>query len=158
MGSKKKKLKAEKDRLEKGVVAIAEQLGWFLGTVRAKADGLMENEAVAKQVSAIRDGAMDLLGRVNKATSSAQESVKAAVAPAVEAAKSGVAKAKKSVAKPASKPAAKKAARSGGTVDAPGKQHRKPPPQEAINKRMGEAAGKKAGQKQFKVGKSRGRG
>lgn len=45
-----------------------------------------------------------------------------------------------------------------GAVDAPGKQHRKPPPQEAINKRLGEPVGKQMGQKSFKVGKSRGRG
>ena len=45
-----------------------------------------------------------------------------------------------------------------GAVDAPGKRHRKPPPQESINKRMGEPVGKQMGQKSFKVGKSRGRG
>lgn len=45
-----------------------------------------------------------------------------------------------------------------GAVDAPGKRHRKPPPQERIDRRMGEPVGKKMGQKQFKVGKSRGRG
>jgi hypothetical protein len=50
------------------------------------------------------------------------------------------------------------ARRSGGTVDAPGKQHRKPPPQESINKRMGEPTGKQAGQKQFRGGSRRGRG
>jgi hypothetical protein len=41
---------------------------------------------------------------------------------------------------------------------APGKRHRKPPPQEAIDKRMGEPVGKQMGQKNFRVGKSRGRG
>ena len=45
-----------------------------------------------------------------------------------------------------------------GAVDAPGKRHRKPPPQEAIDKRMGEPVGKKTGQKNFKMGKGRGRG
>jgi hypothetical protein len=34
-----------------------------------------------------------------------------------------------------------------GAVDAPGKRHRKPLPQEAIDKRMGEPVGKKMGQK-----------
>ena len=41
---------------------------------------------------------------------------------------------------------------------APGKRHRKPPPQEAINKRLGEKVGKKVGQKGVKNGPRRGRG
>jgi hypothetical protein len=43
-------------------------------------------------------------------------------------------------------------------VDAPGKQHRKPPPQEAINKRLGEPVGKQMGQKRVKNNMRRGRG
>jgi hypothetical protein len=167
MGRGKKKRDKKIATLEQGVVQIAEQLGYFLGTVRARADGFLENEAVAKQVSTIRDGAIDLLTRVGKAGFAAQESVMSAVAPAVAAAKSGATKAAKSVEKAVekpkkrdSKPAVKiTTARSGGTVDAPGKKHRKAPPKSSpIQKGMGEAAGKKAGQKQFKVGKSRGRG
>lgn len=62
-------------------------------------------------------------------------------------------------AKASAKPAAAETMRaSRGAVDAPGKRHRKPPPQEPINKRMGEPVGKQMGQKSFKVGKSRGRG
>ena len=171
----KKKQDDAKDTLEKGVIAIAEQLGWFLGTVRAKADGLLENEVVAKQVSTIRDGAMELLARAGKASSSARESVTSAVGPAVKVAQDAAERATKAVAKPvaksvakpaakpvakpALKPAVKTAGRSGGTVDAPGKKHRKAPARaSSISKRMGEVTGKKAGQKQFKVGKSRGRG
>ena len=45
-----------------------------------------------------------------------------------------------------------------GPVDAPGKRHRKPPPQESIDKRLGEPVGKKMGQKSFKIGMRRGRG
>jgi hypothetical protein len=45
-----------------------------------------------------------------------------------------------------------------GLVDAPGKRHRKPPPQESIDKRMGEPTGKQMGQKSFKLGMRRGRG
>ena len=37
-----------------------------------------------------------------------------------------------------------------GPVDAPGKRHRKPPPQESIDKRMGEPVGKQMGQKDIK--------
>lgn len=44
-----------------------------------------------------------------------------------------------------------------GAVDAPGKRHRKPPPQEVIGKRMGEPVGKQMGQKSVKNNTRRGR-
>jgi hypothetical protein len=44
-----------------------------------------------------------------------------------------------------------------GLVDAPGKRHRKPPPQEPIDKRMGEPRGKQMGQKSAKTGRRGGR-
>jgi hypothetical protein len=37
-----------------------------------------------------------------------------------------------------------------GAVDAPGKRHRKPPPQERLDTRMGEPVGKQMGQKSVK--------
>lgn len=97
MGISKKK--STGDDVEQKVVALAEQLGWFLGTVQAKADGWLDRTALRKEVRRIR-----------------------------------------------------------GAVDAPGKRHRKPPPQEPIDKRMGEPVGKKMGQKNFKMGAGRGRG
>jgi hypothetical protein len=45
-----------------------------------------------------------------------------------------------------------------GPVDAPGKRHRKPLPQERINKLMGEPRGKQMGQKSAKSGRRGGRG
>ena len=132
------------DSVEPMVIALAEQLGTFLGRVQAKADGWLENEALREQVTQIRDSAANLLKRVNDASAAARQTAKHAMPSE-----------KKATATP---PAPAAAPRSGGTVDAPGKRHRKPPPQQAINKRMGEPGGKKAGQKQFKVGKSRGRG
>jgi hypothetical protein len=45
-----------------------------------------------------------------------------------------------------------------GPVDAPGKRHRKPLPQEPIDKRMGEPTGKQMGQKSAKHGRRGGRG
>lgn len=45
-----------------------------------------------------------------------------------------------------------------GPVDAPGKRHRKPQPQESIDKRMGEPRGKQMGQKSVKAGWRSGRG
>ena len=128
--------------VESMVIALAEQVGTFLGRVQAKADGWLENDALREQVGQIRDGAANLLKHVNNASAAARNAV---MKPA----------AKKSKAKSAAS-AAK--GRSGGAVDAPGKRHRRPPPQESINKRMGEPSGKQAGQKQFRAGKSRGRG
>ena len=123
--------------VEQKVVALAEQIGWFLGTVQAKAEGWLDREKLSQQVVRIRDGAAELLKHVNLASASAR---KAGAKPA------------------AAKAAASKTRASRGPVDAPGKKHRKPPPQESINRRMGEPVGKQMGQKSFKVGKSRGRG
>ena len=39
-----------------------------------------------------------------------------------------------------------------GPVDAPGKRHRRPPPQESLDTRMGEPRGKQMGQKSMKTG------
>jgi len=45
-----------------------------------------------------------------------------------------------------------------GPVEAPGKRHRKPLPQEPIDKQMGEPRGKQMGQKSVKTGWRSGRG
>lgn len=135
------------ESVEPMVIALAEQLGTFLGRVQAKADGWLENETLRAQVSQIRDGAAELLDHVNRASVTARKSV----AKMLPAAKFAPAPAEKAAAAPLIRA-------SRGAVDAPGKRHRKPPPQEPINKRMGELRGKHAGQKQFRVGKSRGRG
>jgi len=134
--------------VEQKVMALAEQLGWFLGKVQAKADGWLESEAVQKQLGQIRDGADDLLTHVKRAG--------AVVSKAVEKSASAAKTARTPVAAEPAAPSPARASR--GAVDAPGKRHRKPPPQERIDKRMGEPVGKKMGQKGFQVGKSRGRG
>ncbi len=139
---------ATREVVEQKVVALAEQLGWFLGKVQAKADGWLENEAVQKQLGQIRDGAADLLEHVKGAGAV----VRQAAAKSASAAKISA----KPVAVEPAEPPTKRPSR--GAVDAPGKRHRKPPPQERIDKRMGEPVGKKMGQKSFQVGKSRGRG
>jgi hypothetical protein len=60
--------------------------------------------------------------------------------------------------KTAAKPTATSATRvSRGPVDAPGKRHRQPLPQEPLNKRMGEPRGKQMGQKNAKRGDRGGR-
>jgi len=60
--------------------------------------------------------------------------------------------------KAVAKPAAAAARPSRGAVDAPGKRHRKPPPNETLDKRMGEPVGKKVGQKSVRNSMRRGRG
>lgn len=132
---------------EAKLVALAEQLGWFLGTVRGKADGWLESDALKSEVSRVRERAAELLVHVNRGTRSARKAV-------VKAAKS----ARKAVAKRmAKKPVvvAKKPSR--GLVDAPGKKHRKPPPQVHIGRGIGEPAGKQMGQKSVKGDMRRGR-
>lgn len=52
------------------------------------------------------------------------------------------------------KVAAKSKGRSGGVVDAPGKRHRRPPPQELFDPRLGEPMGKQMGQKNLKRGRT----
>ena len=134
--------------LEPKVVELAEQLGTFLGRVQAKAEGWLENETLRAQVTQIRDSAAELLDHVNRASAAARKVAKSSAAPAVKAAPA-------EAATPAASPRVRPSA---DPVHAPGKKHRKPPPQESVNKRMGEPRGKHAGQKQFRAGKSRGRG
>jgi hypothetical protein len=153
--AKKKQAAAANDSVEPMVIALAEQLGTFLGRVQAKADGWLENEALREQVTQIRDGAASLLKRVNDASAAARNSA----APNRQGReRESVTNAKPAAKKVTANPPAPPVLRSGGTVDAAGKRHRKPPPQQAINKRMGEPGGKKAGQKQFRGGSRRGRG
>ena len=122
---------------EAKVVALAEQLGWFLGTVQGKAEGWLDRDVLRKEVAKIRDGATQLLQHVDGAARSAR----------MEPARP------KAAAKP--KSAALKVKPSRGAVDAPGKKHRKPPPQERFDARMGEPVGKQLGQKNFKLGSGR---
>jgi hypothetical protein len=124
---------ATSDVVEQKVVELAEQLGWFLGTVRAKADGWLDPDVLRKEVGRIRDAAADLLDRVNRAS---EEARKAGAKPAVA---------------PTPRP-------SRGPVDAPGKRHRKPPPQEPLDRRMGEPMGKQMGQKSARNRMRTGRG
>jgi hypothetical protein len=118
--------------VEQKAAALAEQLGWFLGTVRAKSDGWLDREKLRKELGRIRDGAADLLDHVNRASEGAR--------------------------KTAAKPAVASTRASRGAVDAPGKRHRKPPPRESIDKRMGEPVGKQMGQKSQKNRMRSGRG
>jgi hypothetical protein len=90
--------------VEERVVAFAEQLGRLIGTVERKSEGWMDQKALNEQVAQIRDGAVDLLNHLGAAIAS------------------GRAAAKPQKTQPK---AATPVGRSGGTVDAPGKAHRK---------------------------------
>jgi hypothetical protein len=108
------------DAVEERLVAFAEQLGTLVGTVQAKTEGWFDREALGKQLADIRDRASELLDQVT------------------QTAATGVAETPKRAAPP--KPTAK--VNSAGTsnrglVDAPGKRHRKPPPQTKVSRHAG---------------------
>ena len=144
---KEQKDQAVSSTLEPRLVAFAEQLGKLLGTVQARADGWLDPKALKAEVVRIRDGAAELLDHMNREYTSALKAGAKPVAPVAP---------KAPVAPMA--PAASAVRPSRGAVDAPGKRHRKPPPQELLNKRMGEPVGKKLGQKSGKNAMRRGRG
>jgi len=89
--------------LERQVLAFAEQLGYVAGSIQSRTEGLVDRKALSRQVASVRDGAKQLLDQLATGVASR---VRRRSAP------------KKPVRK----------ARSGGTVDAPGKKHRKPAP------------------------------
>lgn len=121
---------ATNELMENRLVAFAEQLGSLVGTVHTRAEGWLDRAALTKEIARIRDNAAGLVARLSREDRSRR--------------------------KPAAKRTPATATRaSRGPVDAPGKRHRKPPPQERIDKRMGEPVGKKMGQKSAK---NRGRG
>jgi hypothetical protein len=90
--------------LERQVLAFAEQLGYVAGSIEARTGGWTDRKKLSRQITSVRDGAMHLLEQLTEGVTSRVRRPKAARA----------------------KPVRK--ARSGGTVDAPGKKHRKPAP------------------------------
>jgi hypothetical protein len=138
---KREASEATGDLIEASVVAFAEQLGSLVGTVQGRAEGWLDRKELSKEVGRIRDSAASLVDQMNRKFTAQRRA----------AAKQ--------------KPTAKKTAPAGGAarpsrgpVDAPGKRHRKPVPQEAINKRLGEPTGKQMGQKSIKTGRGGRRG
>jgi hypothetical protein len=90
--------------VEEHVVAFAEQLGRLIGTVESKSERWVDQKALNDELTQIRDGAVELLNHLGGAIAS------------------GRAAAKPQKTQPK---AATPVGRSGGTVDAPGKTHRK---------------------------------
>jgi len=122
--------------LEKRVVAFAEQLGRIAGTVHAKTAGLMDGDALKKELARVRDGAADLLQRL---TADAQDVAEN---------------------RPTDGPATRRSrGRSGGIVDAPGKKHRPPTPTDpGANRADSQAAKMRAAKTMVKTPRRRGRG
>jgi hypothetical protein len=129
VGSAKPKA-APGDAMEDRLLAFAEQLGTMVGTVQRRAEGWLDGDAVRSELSRIRDNASDLLEYVNS---------KAPAMPGARGAKGAVKRPAK--ARAASAPAKAVKATGRGPVDAPGKRHRQPPPQQRGNKRMQQPKG-----------------
>ena len=127
------KRQLSRDLIEQRLVAFADQLGVFVATVRAKGESSLDRIVLTTELGRIRDSAIDLLAHLTGQDTSKRRT-------------------------PAQPTAATVARRSRGPVDAPGKRHRKPQPQERLDKQMGEPRGKQMGQKSVKASVRRGRG
>ena len=148
---------------EDRVIALAEQLGRIVGTMQAKAGGLLDREALMQQISQVRDGATHLLeqfgvgvaaGAGDKGNTASANPSPSPSAEKPEGASSrsnagqqstnrGQQQKNRGAAGGRQKASAEGSAntgrqnnqpttrgRSGGVVDAPGKKHRKPVPNE----------------------------
>ena len=133
MAKATRKQQLRRDLIDQRLVAFADQLGVFVGTVRARGESSLDRIVLTAELGRIRDSAVDLLAHL------AREDTPERKTPTIPT-------------------AATVSPRSRGPVDAPGKRHRKPQPQERIDKRMGEPRGKQMGQKSFKIGRRSGRG
>jgi hypothetical protein len=120
------------DLVEERLLAFAEQLGRFVGTVQAKAPGWLDRTVLHTAIGRIQDSAADLLATVNRDDASPRNTT-------------------------AKRTAISAPPRSRGLVDAPGKRHRNPLPPERIDRQMGEPRGKQMGQKSAKTGRRGGR-
>jgi hypothetical protein len=131
---------ATTDATEQRVLAFAEQLGRIVGTVQAKTEGWMDRDTLNKQIAGVRDSAVELLEQLKTTVTTATGSGKAAT-------------------KPTAAPASRSAGRSGGVVDAPGKKHRKPTPNDPRAMAAdAKASDIRSGKASMKTMKRRGRG
>jgi hypothetical protein len=128
------------DPIEQRVVAFAEQLGRMVGTVQGKAEGWMDRDALNKQITSVRDSAAELLEQLSNGVTNLTGTAKTAVTAATSGAKNSK-------------------GRSGGVVDAPGKKHRKPVPQDSRAMAAdAKTSNMRAGKASVKTNKTRGRG
>ena len=140
---------------EDRVIALAEQLGRIVGTMQAKAGGLLDRDALMQQISQVRDGATHLLEQFSVGVSAGNEQETASASADKQEASPSRSKASRQGTNRGQQPKNRGAAggrqkvsaegsantgrqnnqpstrgRSGGVVDAPGKKHRKPVPNE----------------------------
>jgi hypothetical protein len=101
--SSRPKEAAQAGALEQQVLAFAEQLGYVAGSIQSRAEGVMDRKTLSRQVTGVRDGARRLLEQLATGVASRVRRTRVPKRPV-------------------------RKARSGGTVDAPGKKHRKPAP------------------------------
>jgi hypothetical protein len=149
------------DSAEDRFLALAEQLGRIVGTMQAKAGGWLDRDALMQQLSQVRDGATHLLEQIGvtgaaaqtstASTTTAQTSTAPTSATQESTAQTSTTKSSRaqtstarktargsSEAQGSARPSARQSnrptprGRSGGVVDAPGKQHRKPVANETI--------------------------
>ncbi len=127
------------DMDEPQMAAFAEQLGRMVGTMQVRAEDWMNREMLTTQLAAVRDGAAHLLDQIRGLTTAAVAIRKRKKPAPARAVRSG---------------------RSGGTVDAPGKKHRKPGPRDpdATLARSQEAKRMAAAMPVTRTGARRGRG
>jgi hypothetical protein len=120
--------------MEQRVLAFAEQLGRVAGTIQAKTEGWMDRRMLNEQIVKVRDGAAHLLGQLAAARKSSKK-------------------------KPAAAARAGNKGRSGGTVDAPGKKHRRRKPNDpAANLASSQAVKLRTAKTMAKTNRHRGRG
>jgi hypothetical protein len=122
------------DLVEQQLLVLAEQVGSLVGAAQVKAEGWFDAKTLSAELARIRDGAADLLERVSRRATTTSTGV--------------TKKAKPSTVRSLSRQ----------PVAAPGKRHRRPPPQERIDKRMAEPRGSQMGQKSSRIGRRGGRG
>jgi hypothetical protein len=118
------------------VLAFAEQLGRIAGTLQGKTAGRMDGETLMKELARVRDGAAGLLQHLTADAPSVAEN--------------------RSIAGAAPR---RRRGRSGGIVDAPGKKHRPPMPNDSgANRADSQAAKMRAVKTMIKTFRLRGRG
>ena len=121
------------DAMEHRVAAFAEQLGRVVGTIQARTDGWRDRKALSRQIGQVRDRAAQLLeqlagGETTKPKASTRVRRQAATT------------------------------RSRGAVDAPGKRHRKAPPNPDVHLAGSQEAKLRAAMPMAKTKRHRARG
>ena len=111
------------DSMNQRLTELAEQLGTLVGTLQNKAEELIDREALAEELARLKKDASGLLDQLSSMASSM--GARAANAKKSTGAKSGSAA----------------NASDRGPVDAPGKRHRPPPPQERVSRRASQPKG-----------------